>query len=162
MEETIFVNYPYLKDKKIFYFLFIFYEEKFGSFYFMNRLFEKLSESAEEKYRPEIYCVWINKCFKFRGVDDCRLIFNKALSSLKKDFVLEIGLKYAVLEYKLNHIENCRNVFKYLGKLFDPLIPEYKKQFWDTWKNFEEEVGDDESKKQMEIWMKNCELMHNV
>ena len=105
---------------KIFYYIYAFYEEKYGLYNHCIDILKEASQNVKDDEKPEIHSVIIAKSAKYFGIGKVRLAFDDAMNNLDKSFVLEIGLKYISIEIKLKEINRARGIFKYLGKLFNP------------------------------------------
>ena len=146
---------------KIFYYIYAFYEEKYGLYNHCIDILKEASQNVKEEEKPEIHSVIIAKCAKFFGIGKVRLAFDDAMNNLEKSYVLEIGLKYISIEIKLKEINRARGIFKYLGKLFNPDNKEYKEEFWEMWDNFEKIYGDSITYQEMKNELKLSQLRNN-
>ena len=146
---------------KIFYYIYAFYEEKYGLYNHCIDILKEASQNVKEEEKPEIHSVIIAKCAKFFGIGKVRLAFDDAMNNLEKSYVLEIGLKYISIEIKLREINRARGIFKYLGKLFNPDNKEYKEEFWEMWDNFEKIYGDSITYQEMKNELKLSQLRNN-
>ena len=146
---------------KIFYYIYAFYEEKYGLYNHCIDILKEASQNVKEEEKPEIHSVIIAKSAKYFGIQKVRLAFDDAMNNLEKSYVLEIGLKYISLEIKFKEINRARGIFKYLGKLFNPDNKEYKEEFWEIWDNFEKMYGDTTSYQEMKNELKLSQLRNN-
>ena len=146
---------------KIFYYIYAFYEEKYGLYNHCIDILKEASQNVKEEEKPEIHSVIIAKCAKYFGIGKVRLAFDDAMNNLEKSYVLEIGLKYISIEIKLKEINRARGIFKYLGKLFNPYNKEYKEEFWEMWDNFEKIYGDSTTYQEMKNELKLSQLRNN-
>ena len=146
---------------KIFYYIYAFYEEKYGLFNHCIDILKEASQNVKEEEKPEIHSVIIAKSAKYFGIGKIRLAFDDAMNNLEKSYVLEIGLKYIAIEIKLKEINRARGIFKYLGKLFNPDNKEYKEEFWEMWDNFEKLYGDVTTYQEMKNLLKISQLRNN-
>ena len=146
---------------KIFYYIYAFYEEKYGLYNHCIDILKEASQNVKEEEKPEIHSVIIAKCAKYFGIGKVRLAFDDAMNNLEKSYVLEIGLKYISIEIKLREINRARGIFKYLGKLFNPDNKEYKEEFWEMWDNFEKIYGDSITYQEMKNELKLSQLRNN-
>ena len=146
---------------KIFYYIYAFYEEKYGLFNHCIDILKEASQNVKEEEKPEIHSVIIAKSAKYFGIGKIRLAFDDAMNNLEKSYVLEIGLKYIAIEIKLKEINRARGIFKYLGKLFNPDNKEYKEEFWEMWDNFEKLYGDVNTYQEMKNLLKISQLRNN-
>ena len=146
---------------KIFYYIYAFYEEKYGLFNHSIDILKEASKNVKEEEKPEVHSVIIAKSAKYFGIGKVRLAFDDAMNNLEKSYVLEIGLKYIAIEIKLKEINRARGIFKYLGKLFNPDNKEYKEEFWEMWDNFEKIYGDSTTYQEMKNELKLSQLRNN-
>ena len=146
---------------KIFYYIYAFYEEKYGLYNHCIDILKEASQNVKEEEKPEIHSVIIAKSAKYFGIGKIRLAFDDAMNNLEKSYVLEIGLKYISIEIKLKEINRARGIFKYLGKLFNPDNKEYKEEFWEMWDNFEKIYGDSVTYQEMKNELKLSQLRNN-
>ena len=146
---------------KIFYYIYAFYEEKYGLFNHCIDILKEASQNVKEEEKPEVHSVIIAKCAKYFGIGKIRLAFDDAMNNLEKSYVLEIGIKYITIEIKLKEINRARGIFKFLGKLFNPDNKEYKEEFWEMWDNFEKEYGDVNTYQEMKNLLKISQLRNN-
>ena len=146
---------------KIFYYIYAFYEEKYGLYNHCIDILKEASQNVKDDEKPEIHSVIIAKSAKYFGIGKVRLAFDDAMNNLDKSFVLEIGLKYISIEIKLKEINRARGIFKYLGKLFNPDNKEYKEEFWEMWDNFEKLYGDTVTYQEMKNELKLSQLRNN-
>ena len=146
---------------KIFYYIYAFYEEKYGLYNHCIDILKEASQNVKDDEKPEIHSVIIAKSAKYFGIGKVRLAFDDAMNNLDKSFVLEIGLKYISIEIKLKEINRARGIFKYLGKLFNPDNKEYKEEFWEMWDNFEKLYGDTVTYQEMKNQLKLSQLRNN-
>ena len=146
---------------KIFYYIYAFYEEKYGLYNHCIDILKEASQNVKEEEKPEIHSVIIAKCAKYFGIGKVRLAFDDAMNNLERSYVLEIGLKYISIEIKLKEINRARGIFKYLGKLFNPDNKEYKEEFWEMWDNFEKIYGDSTTYQEMKNELKLSQLRNN-
>ena len=146
---------------KIFYYIYAFYEEKYGLYNHCLDILKEASQNVKEEEKPEIHSVIIAKSAKYFGIGKIRLAFDDAMNNLEKSYVLEIGLKYISIEIKLKEINRARGIFKYLGKLFNPDNKEYKEEFWEMWDNFEKLYGDTITYQEMKNELKLSQLRNN-
>jgi pre-mRNA-splicing factor SYF1 len=146
---------------KIFYYIYAFYEEKYGLYNHCIDILKEASQNVKDDEKPEIHSVIIAKSAKYFGIGKVRLAFDDAMNNLDKSFVLEIGLKYISIEIKLKEINRARGIFKYLGKLFNPDNKEYKEEFWEMWDNFEKLYGDTVNYQEMKNELKLSQLRNN-
>ena len=146
---------------KIFYYIYAFYEEKYGLYNHCIDILKEASQNVKEEEKPEIHSVIIAKSAKYFGIGKIRLAFDDAMNNLEKSYVLEIGLKYISIEIKLKEINRARGIFKYLGKLFNPDNKEYKEEFWEMWDNFEKIYGDSITYQEMKNELKLSQLRNN-
>ena len=146
---------------KIFYYIYAFFEEKYGLYNHCIDILKEASQNVKDEEKPEIYSVIIAKSAKYFGIGKVRLAFDDAMNNLEKSYVLEIGLKYISIEIKLKEINRARGIFKYLGKLFNPDNKEYKEEFWEMWDNFEKIYGDATTYQEMKNELKLSQLRNN-
>ena len=146
---------------KIFYYIYAFYEEKYGLYNHCIDILKEASQNVKEEEKPEIHSVIIAKCAKYFGIGKVRLAFDDAMNNLERSYVSEIGLKYISIEIKLKEINRARGIFKYLGKLFNPDNKEYKEEFWEMWDNFEKIYGDSTTYQEMKNELKLSQLRNN-
>jgi pre-mRNA-splicing factor SYF1 len=146
---------------KIFYYIYAFYEEKYGLYNHCIDILKEASQNVKDDEKPEIHSVIIAKSAKYFGIGKVRLAFDDAMNNLDKSFVLEIGLKYISIEIKLKEINRARGIFKYFGKLFNPDNKEYKEEFWEMWDNFEKLYGDTVTYQEMKNELKLSQLRNN-
>ena len=146
---------------KIFYYIYAFYEEKYGLFNHCIDILKEASQNVKEEEKPEVHSVIIAKSAKYFGIGKIRLAFDDAMNNLERSYVLEIGLKYIAIEIKLKEINRARGIFKYLGKLFNPDNKEYKEEFWEMWDNFEKLYGDANTYQDMKNLFKISQLRNN-
>ena len=146
---------------KIFYYIYAFYEEKYGLFNHCIDILKEASQNVKEEEKPEVHSVIIAKTAKYFGIGKIRLAFDDAMNNLERSYVLEIGLKYIAIEIKLKEINRARGIFKYLGKLFNPDNKEYKEEFWEMWDNFEKLYGDANTYQDMKNLFKISQLRNN-
>ena len=146
---------------KIFYYIYAFYEEKYGLYNHCIDILKEASQNVKDDEKPEIHSIIIAKSAKYFGIGKVRLAFDDAMNNLDKSFVLEIGLKYISIEIKLKEINRARGIFKYLGKLFNPDNKEYKEEFWEMWDNFEKLYGDTVTYQEMKNELKLSQLRNN-
>ena len=146
---------------KIFYYIYAFYEEKYGLFNHCIDILKDASQNVKEEEKPEVHSVIIAKCAKYFGIGKIRIAFDDAMNNLEKSYVLEIGLKYISIEIKLKEINRARGIFKYLGKLFNPDNKEYKEEFWEMWDHFEKLYGDTNTYQEMKNLLKISQLRNN-
>ena len=146
---------------KIFYYIYAFYEEKYGLFNHCIDILKDASQNVKEEEKPEVHSVIIAKSAKYFGIGKIRLAFDDAMNNLEKSYVLEIGLKYIAIEIKLKEINRARGIFKYLGKLFNPDNKEYKEEFWEMWDHFEKLYGDANTYQEMKNLLKISQLRNN-
>ena len=156
--QSIIVSSGYMK---IFYYIYAFYEEKYGLFNHCIDILKEASQNVKEEEKPEVHSVIIAKCAKYFGIGKIRIAFDDAMNNLEKSYVLEIGLKYIAIEIKLKEINRARGIFKYLGKLFNPDNKEYKEEFWEMWDNFEKLYGDVNTYQDMKNLLKISQLRNN-
>ena len=69
---------------KIFYYIYTFYEEKYGLFNHCIDILKEASQNVKEEERSEIHCVIITKCAKYFGIGKIRIAFNDAKNNLEK------------------------------------------------------------------------------
>ena len=146
---------------KIFYYIYAFYEEKYGLFNHCIDILKEASQNVKDEEKPEVHSVIIAKCAKYFGIGKIRIAFDDAMNNLEKSYVLEIGLKYIAIEIKLKEINRARGIFKYLGKLFNPDNKEYKEEFWEMWDHFEKLYGDVNTYQEMKNLLKISQLRNN-
>ena len=126
------------KDKiKIFYYIFAYYEEEYGSFNHCINILDKGANDVPQNDKAFIYSILISKTSKYFGITKTRNFFNKAMDNLDKDHILEIGLKYISIESKLGELGRARSIFKHLSQFFNPTNEVLKESFWDVWEQFE-------------------------
>jgi pre-mRNA-splicing factor SYF1 len=126
------------KDKiKIFYYIFAYYEEEYGSFNHCINILDKGANDVPQNDKAFIYSILISKTSKYFGITKTRNFFNKAMDNLDKDHILEIGLKYISIESKLGELGRARSIFKHLSQFFNPTNEVLKEAFWDVWEQFE-------------------------
>ena len=75
---------------KIFYYIYAFYEEKYGLYNHCIDILKEASQNVKEEEKPEIHSVIIAKCAKYFGIGKVRLAFDDAMNNLEKSYVLEI------------------------------------------------------------------------
>jgi len=68
---------------------------------------------------------------------------------LEADQILDIGLKFAVIERKLGEIDRSRAVIIYLSQFCDPTKHENIESFWKIWEEFEINHGNEDTYKEM-------------
>ena len=146
---------------KIFYYIYAFYEEKYGLFNHCIDILKDASHNVKEEEKPEVHSVIIAKCAKYFGIGKIRIAFDDAMNNLDKSYALEIGLKYIAIEIKLKEINRARGIFKFLGKIFNPDNKEYKEEFWEMWDHFEKLYGDVETYQEMKNLLKISQLKNN-
>ncbi len=146
---------------KIFYYIYAFYEEKYGLFNHCIDILKEASQNVKDEEKPEVHSIIIAKCAKYFGIGKIRIAFDEAMNTLEKSYVLEIGLKYIAIEIKLKEINRARGIFKYLGKIFNPDNKEYKEEFWEMWDQFEKLYGDVNTYQEMKNLLKISQLRNN-
>ena len=151
------------KDKiKIFYYIFAYYEEEYGSFNHCINILDKGANDVPQNEKPFIFSVLISKTAKYFGITKTRNFFNKAMDILDKDHILEIGLKYISIESKLGEFGRARSIYKHLSQFFNPEIEKLKEAFWDEWENFELNHGNVDTYQDMEITKRNIKSQYSL
>ena len=72
--------------------------------------------------------------------------WKKALEALSNKHIPEISIQFSEMEIALNEIDRARAILAHGSQVCDPRI---KKSFWQHWKNFEVQHGNEETFKEM-------------
>ena len=134
----------------------IFMKKKYGLFSHCIGILKEALQNVKEEEKPEICSVIIAKSAKYFDIGKIRLAFDDAMNNLEKSYVLEIGLKYIAIEIKLKEINRAREIFKYLGKLFNLDNKKYEEEFWE-----EKSYGDFNIYQEMKNLLKISQLRNN-
>jgi pre-mRNA-splicing factor SYF1 len=68
---------------------------------------------------------------------------------IEADQILDIGLKFAMIEKKLGEIDRSRGIFIFLSQFCDPNRQENIENFWNIWEEFEVSNGNEDTYKEM-------------
>ena len=131
-------------------------KKKYGLFSNCIGILKEALQNVKEEEKPEICSVIIAKSAKYFDIGKIRLAFDDAMNNLEKSYVLEIGLKYIAIEIKLKEINRAREIFKYLGKLFNLDNKKYEEEFWE-----EKSYGDFNTYQEMKNLLKISQLRNN-
>ncbi|ODV92359.1 hypothetical protein CANCADRAFT_30533 [Tortispora caseinolytica NRRL Y-17796] len=131
---------------KYIYIAYALYEEQNGLFSFALKLIKQAVEKAVAKDKVTLLDYYIGKCCALEGVDTARKAFEFAIQQCADKDASMFCLRYAEAEIAVNEIARAREIFKYGTQLADPRIDS---RFWETFKEFEETNGDEESIKEM-------------
>ena len=140
---------------KLFYYKYTYLEEDYGlhgnCIKILHKGIERFSETkSSAKYDViEMYSVLISLTAKYFGLVKTRNIFVKALDTLDKSNVVDIGVKYALIERRLGEIERARAIFEYLSQFCNPSNNDYLESFWLVWDEFELYHGNENTYKDM-------------
>ena len=68
---------------------------------------------------------------------------------LEGDQILEIGLRFSIIEQKLGEIPRSRAILVHLSQFCDPSKPELIDSFWKVWEDFELTHGNEDTFSEM-------------
>lgn len=99
---------------------------------------------AEDRF--DMYNVYIAKTAEFFGLARTREIYTEAIEKLPDDKVMHMCLLFAKKEKTLGEIDRARAIYLHASQ-FAP--PHKEESFWNTWKNFEVQHGNEDTFREM-------------
>ncbi|GBG31829.1 Pre-mRNA-splicing factor SYF1 [Hondaea fermentalgiana] len=137
---------PADKAKPLFLLLSDFEEEHGDSTHAMAN-YERLCATVPENQKVDMYNLAAAKAHELVGVSRMRNIFESALEDLQDPVNLrEVSLRFAEKERALGEIDRARAIFKHAAQFANPRTV---LSFWDRWKEFEVEHGNEDTYKEM-------------
>ncbi|KAI8388606.1 uncharacterized protein BYT42DRAFT_240737 [Radiomyces spectabilis] len=121
-------------------------EEDYGLARHAMRIYNRATKAVSDEDRMEMFQFYIAKATASFGVMAAREIYEDAVESLPDKDVRIMCIKYAELERKLGEIDRARAIYGYASQFFDPRV---HPDFWQTWKQFEVQHGNEDTFKEM-------------
>jgi pre-mRNA-splicing factor SYF1 len=94
----------------------------------------------------DVFCIYLQKTEEYFGVVATRPIFEKALSTVPDADVTKISIRFAEMERQLGELDRARAIFVHGSQTCDP---KRYPSFWNTWKQFELQHGNENTFKDM-------------
>lgn len=88
--------------------------------------------------------MYVAKATEFYGVARSREVYERALERLQPgQLLVQLGLRFAKLERKLNEVERARGIYTHLSQFCNP--SQYENTFWRIWDQFEVQFGNSDT-----------------
>ncbi|VDN59227.1 unnamed protein product [Dracunculus medinensis] len=127
-----------------FYLLYAMLEEEHGSPRRAMNIYNRATTAVEKHEIYKIFNIYIKRATSLFGMTSTRPIFERAIEILPEDESREMSMRYAQLEQKLGEIDRARAIYAHCSEICDP-----RDQFWEVWKKFEMEHGNEETVREM-------------
>ena len=128
------------------YLLFAKFEEERGSVQRMCTVYTKAVDQVELKERKEVYELYISKVREFFGLPATRPVFEKALQDCPDNDARELALRFIEVEISLGEVDRARAIYGYACQFSEPKT---QAVFWEKWKEFEVQYGNEDTFKEM-------------
>ena len=122
------------------------FETEYGLARHAMSVYDRATEYVIEEDQYDVYCTYIKEAEQLFGAPRTRSIYQKALEALSNKHIPEISIQFSEMEIALNEIDRARAILAHGSQVCDPRI---KKSFWQHWKNFEVQHGNEETFKEM-------------
>lgn len=130
------------KSAKIFFILYANLEEEFGLARHAMNVYNRACTSVPSEDMFGMFCLYIERATEFYGVPKTREIYEKAIECLPDKEAAKMCIRFSELEKRLGEIDRARQILSHGAQMSDPAKnPEY----WDSWKSFELEHGNEET-----------------
>lgn len=135
------------KDAKYFYFLYGFFEENFGLARHAMHIYDRAARAVDDADKYRMYLLYIARAGEYFGCMKTRDIYERGVQALttRKD-LLALSLRYIDLEQHLDEVDRARALFVYASQFVEEKTAA---GFWDKWRDFESEHGNDETLRDM-------------
>lgn len=88
----------------------------------------------------------VHQTAEYFGITKTRPIFAEAMENVPDSEVLTLGLRCAEMETSLMEFDRARAIFEHTSQYADP---SQEKEFWNQWRTFEVNHGDEETFREM-------------
>ena len=140
------------------YLLYARFEEKYGFARHAMRVYDKACLNIEDDIdKQEMYHIYINRAADLFGITKTREIYEKAIQNLNQSQLTDICLSYISLELKLSEIDRARAIFQYCAQFANP---KKFKNFWTKWHQFEINMGNQDTFKEMLRIRRSVDVMY--
>eukprot|EP00727_Mastigamoeba_balamuthi_P006500 m51a1_g2470 putative pre-mrna-splicing factor syf1-like (915) ;mRNA; f:38499-41375 len=134
------------KEAKVFYILYANLEEEYGLARHAMAVYDRATRAVAEDDRYKMYLMYIARAGEFFGVVKTRDIYERAIQSLPDKHVRDMCMRFAALERKLGEVDRARAIYAHCSQFCSP---QSDTKFWDTWRDFEVQHGNDDTYREM-------------
>lgn len=138
---------------KTIYILYSKLEEDSGSVQRCVKLLERSLDVIDDKSKPEVFEILLQKTLTHFGAPSTRSIYTRALETLPPTKSINFVLKFAQTEKQLHEYSRVRAILQHGAMLQSP---SKSQQLWDWWSQFEVENGDKDTYKDMLRWKRKA------
>jgi len=134
------------KNARRMYLLYAKFEEDYGLARRAMNVLSRACKAVDPKERAVMYSIYIQRVSDLFGVTKSREIYHDAIRQLPQKDLKPMCLKYANLERRLGEIDRARSIYQYTAQYCSP---ERDADFWDSWRDFEIQHGNEETYTEM-------------
>ncbi|XP_013420306.1 pre-mRNA-splicing factor SYF1 [Lingula anatina] len=134
------------KFAKAIYLLYAKLEEDHGLARHAMSVYDRATKGVLPEEQYEMFNIYIKRAAELYGVTHTRPIYEKAIEVLNEEQARSMCLKFADLERKLGEIDRARAIYGHCSQMCDPRITA---EFWQTWKDFEIQHGNEDTVREM-------------
>ena len=109
-------------------------------------VYERATEYVVEEEQYDVYCRYIKQAEEIFGAPYTRAIYQKAIEILPNKYIPDISISFAKMEVALNEVDRARVILSHGSQVCDPRV---MKSFWQHWKDFEVQHGNEDTFKEM-------------
>ena len=106
-----------------------------------------------------MFNIYIKQAAEVYGVTHTRAIYEKAIEILPNNEAREMCLRFADLEKKLGEIDRARAIYGHGSQISDPRVAP---QFWESWKEFEINHGNEDTVREMLRIKRSVQATYNT
>jgi len=144
--------------KKIFL-LYAKLEEEHGLVKRSMEIYSSSVDKVKSEEQLEVFSIYIRRTAELHGLTACRPVYEKAINQLNQDGSREMCLRYAELEMKIGEIDRARAIFAHCANICNPDV---HIKFWNKWKDFETEHGNEDTIREMLRVKRQVAATHNT
>ncbi|PHH66323.1 hypothetical protein CDD82_1569 [Ophiocordyceps australis] len=133
-------------------------EEERGLVRHAMRIYERATREVADEDRADMFNFHITKMASNFGLPSTRPIYESAITALPDSEAKDMCVKFADMEKRLGEIDRARAIYKYASQFCDPRT---NGDFWEYWKKFEEQHGNEDTFKEMLRIKRSVEQQHN-
>lgn len=147
------------KFAKEIYLLYAKLEMEYGMARHAMAVYDRATRAVLSGEQPEMFNIYIKQAAEVYGVTHTRAIYEKAIEILPNNEAREMCLRFADLEKKLGEIDRARAIYGHGSQISDPRVAP---QFWESWKEFEINHGNEDTVREMLRIKRSVQATYNT
>lgn len=123
------------------------------------RIYERATREVSDEDRAAMFDFYIAKSATNFGLTSTRPIYERAVAALPDSEAKDMCLKFAEMERRLGEIDRARAIYGHASQFCDPRT---QPGFWEKWKSFEVQHGNEDTYKEMLRIQRSVQAQYNT